>query len=53
MPESDRQFVSRRTLVISLAIAAVIIVGVLLFIRFAGDAEPLLGSAQITTALHA
>jgi hypothetical protein len=53
MPESDRQFVSRRTLVISLALAAVIILGVLLFLRFAGNVEPLLGSAWITTPIHA
>jgi len=53
MPESDRQFVSRRTLVISLAIAAVLVLGVILFLRFAGSTQPLLGSAGITTAVHA
>jgi hypothetical protein len=49
MSDTDRQFVSRRTLVISAAIVAVIIAGVVLFFLYGGELEPLLGSAWITT----
>jgi hypothetical protein len=35
------------------AIAAAIIAGAVLFFLYAGDLEPLLGSAWITTASHA
>lgn len=53
MSDTDRQFVSRRTLVISVAIATALIAGVVLFFLFAGGLEPLLGSAWITTTTHA
>ncbi len=53
MPDSGRQFVSRRAFWVSFVIAAAILAGVLLFLRFAGDMDPLLGSAWTTTILHA
>ena len=53
MSDTDRQFVSRRTLVISIAMALAIIAGVVLFFLYGADLEPLLGSARITTTTHA